>query len=154
MTSQMQAIEQKVAELLSNEPDSFLVEVKINAGNNVKVFVDADQGMSLERLVKYNRQLYRQIEESGLFPNGDFSLEVSSPGLDEPLRLQRQYQKNLGRYVEVVMKDGIKKEGRLLSTGESSIVVEEEIGKGKKKELVQHSIPMENIKSTRVQVKF
>jgi ribosome maturation factor RimP len=160
MTSQIQAIEQKVNELLRYDPENFLVEVKISAGNNVKVFVDADKGISLERLVKYNRQLYRQIEEGGLFPNNDFSLEVSSPGLDEPLKLQRQYRKNIGRYVEVVQKDGVKKEGKLLGSDETAILIEEEKGAGakpgknKKKELVQHTIPLEDIKTTKVQIKF
>lgn len=140
--------------MLATETDSFLVEVKVNAGNNVKVFVDADQGMSLERLIRYNRQLYKHLEESQIFPNNDFSLEVSSPGLDEPLKLPRQYQKNIGRFVEVVQKDGVKKEGKLVDVNESQIVLEEEKGKAKKKELVQHHIPIETIKSTKVQIKF
>src|SRR6266498_375239 len=113
--SQIQAIEQKVKTLISPDPESFLVDVKISLGNNVKVFIDADHGVSIDKLTQYNRRLYKQIEESGLFPNDDFSLEISSPGLDEPLKLHRQYVKNIGRYVEVILKDGIKKEGKLIS---------------------------------------
>ena len=111
--SQIQAIEQKVMALIDPDPENFLVEVRI-PGNNVKIFVDADRGMSIDKLAHYNRSLYRQIEESGLFPNNDFSLEISSPGLDEPLKLRRQYLKNIGRYVEVVLKNGIKTEGKLI----------------------------------------
>ena len=48
--------------------------------------------MSIDRLIRYNRKLYRVVEESSLFPGGDFSLEVSFPGLDEPLKLLRQYE--------------------------------------------------------------
>src|SRR4030095_12729954 len=109
--SQIQAIEQKMMALIDPDPENFLVEVKIRLGNNIKIFVDADRGISIDRLAQYNRSLYRQIEESGLFPNNDFSLELSSPGLDEPLKLRRQYLKNIGRYVEVILKNGIRKEG-------------------------------------------
>ena len=127
--AQIKAIEQKVTALISPDPASFLVEVKIRPGNNVKVFIDADQGVSIDRLTQYNRSLYRQIEESGLFYNDDFSLEVSSPGLDEPLKLHRQYTKNVGRFAEVLLKNGIKLEGKLVAATDSEIVVEEERGK-------------------------
>ena len=53
--------------------------------------------------------LYKIMEEMGMYPDGDFSLEVSSPGLDEPLKLHRQYKKNIGREVEVIMNDDAKK---------------------------------------------
>ena len=48
-----------------------------------------------------------------------FHLEVSSPGLDEPLKLHRQYLKNIGRKVEVLLKDGRKIEGKLLEVNET-----------------------------------
>ena len=151
---QIQALEHKIEDLISTEPDLFLVEIKIKPTNNIKVFLDGDQGINIDRLVQYNRRLYRQIEESNMFPNGDFSLEISSPGLDEPLKLHRQYLKNIGRYVEVTEKDGSKKEGKLLRATEIEIIVEEEKGKNKKKEIVQHDILFENIKSTKIQIKF
>jgi ribosome maturation factor RimP len=151
---QIKTIEQKIVDLLANEPGYFLVEVKINTGNNVKVFVDADQGASIDRLVQYNRALYKQIDGSGLFADNNFSLEVSSPGLDEPLRLHRQYVKNMGRPVEVIEQSGIKREGRLAGVTVDGIVVEEEKGKGKKKEIVTHAILFDNIKSTKIQIKF
>lgn len=152
--AQIQTLEQKVEALISTEPDLFLVEVRIKPTNNIKVFIDGDQGVSIDKLVRYNRSLYKQIEEESMFPNGDFSLEVSSPGLDEPLKLHRQYLKNIGRFVEVVENDGSKKEGKLLSATETELQVEEEKGKGKKKEIVQHTIALENIKTTKIQIKF
>ncbi|MES1217015.1 MAG: ribosome maturation factor [Bacteroidota bacterium] len=147
-------IEQKVQELLATEPGYFLVEVKINSGNNIKVFIDADQGASIDKLVPYNRKLYRWIEEGGLFPGNNFSLEVSSPGLEEPLKLHRQYVKNIGRFVEVTTTDEAKREGKLISVGEADITIEEEKGKGKKKEIAQNAIPFDNIKTITVQIKF
>ena len=86
--------------------DVFLVELKVSPGNNLKVFLDADKGVTIDTCISINRALYKKIEEDDLFPNGDFSLEVSSPGVDEPLKLHRQYKKNIGRNVEVVMNDG------------------------------------------------
>jgi len=138
--------------LLESDPDYFLVEVKITPGNHIKVFVDGDTGVTIEKCVSINRALYRQLEESSLFPDGDFSLEVSSPGLDEPLKLHRQYKKNVGRQIEVVLHDGTRKEGRLIEAGEENIVVEEP--KGKKKEMVTHSFSYKNIKTTKIQVVF
>lgn len=154
MDALLPVLEQKVNALIEADPDVFLVEIRIKPTNNVKVFLDSDQGINIDRLIQYNRKLYKDLEESALFPNGDFSLELSSPGLDEPLKLPRQYRKNIGRFVEVTLNDGSKLEGKLLELDEQRIVVEEEKGKGKKKEIVQKEIPLETIKSTRVQVKF
>jgi ribosome maturation factor RimP len=147
-------IEQRVNRLIETEPDVFLVEVRIKPTNNIKVFLDADNGISIDRLVQFNRKLYRQIEEEQVFPNNDFSLEISSPGLDEPLKLNRQYKKNIGRFVEVMQTDGTITEGKLISSEEDQVVVEEEKGKGKKKEMIQHIIPFTNIKTTKIQIKF
>jgi ribosome maturation factor RimP len=152
--SLIQTIEQKVNELISPDPESFLVEVKIRPGNNIKVFIDADHGVSIDKLTQYNRHLYKQIEGSGFFPNDDFSLEISSPGLDEPLKLHRQYVKNIGRFVEVILKSGIKKEGKLVSAATDEIIVEEEKGNKKKKEIVQHIISYNDIKTTKIQIKW
>ena len=151
---QIQALEQRVNNLIVDEPDVFLVEVRIKPTNNVKVFLDADHGMNIDSLIRYNRRLYKVLEESSLFPGGDFSLEVSSPGLDEPLKSFRQYQKNTGRFVEVTSADGIKREGKLVAVTEEEIVLEEQKGKGKKLELAQHIIPFSDIKTTMVQIKF
>lgn len=151
---QIKTIEQKILDLLVNDPGYFLVDIKINAGNNVKIFVDADQGASIDKLVQYNRTLYKQLDGSGLFADNNFSLEVSSPGLDEPLKLHRQYVKNTGRNVEVIEQSGMRREGKLTGVTDDGIVVEEEKGKGKKKEIVAHAILFDNIKSAKIQIKF
>jgi len=152
--SQIQAIEQKMMALIDQDPENFMVEVKIRPGNNIKIFVDADHGISIDKLAQYNRSLYRQIEESGLFPNNDFSMEISSPGLDEPLKLRRQYLKNIGRYVEIILKSGIKKEGKLISATDKEIVIEEEKGNKKKREVILHSLSYDDIKTTKIKIKW
>ena len=151
--AQIQAVEEKVKTLIGSEQDLFLVEIRIKPTNNIKVFIDGDKGVSIERLVQLNRKLYKEIEER-MFPNGDFSLELSSPGLDEPLKLHRQYLKNIDRSVEVIRKDGVKTEGKLVGVTETGIQVEEQRGKGKKLEIVPHAIPFDDIKTTKIQIKF
>src|SRR5215216_4571489 len=150
----IQSVEEKINHLLANHPSHFLVEVRIKPTNNIKVFIDADEGVILSDLINYNRKLYKQLEDSGMFPDGNYSLEVSSPGLDEPLKLFRQYKKNVGRYVTVTMNDGGTREGKLMDATEDGIVIETETGKGKKKEVRQESLLFDQIKQTKIQIKF
>ncbi len=152
--NQIQQIEQLVDQMLAEHPEYFRTNVKIKPTNNVKVFIDGDNGITIERCVKFNRQLYKLIEETGMYPEGEFSLEVSSPGLTEPLTTHRQYLKNVGREVEVLFVDGSKKEGKLLQVAEADIIVEHTEGKGKKAVTQQLVIPFDNIKTTTVQIKF
>ncbi|RYY89317.1 MAG: ribosome maturation factor [Chitinophagaceae bacterium] len=151
----IETVTEKIHSLLA-DPKHFLVEVRVKPTNNIKVFIDGDEGIPLSDLVSYNRKLYKQLEESALFPEGDFSLEVSSPGVDEPLKSHRQYAKNVGRFVEVTGHDAAapKLEGKLIAATEDGIVLETESGKGKKKEVKQETILFSDIKTTTVQVKF
>ena len=150
----IQTIEEKLNTLISGEPDLFIVETRIKPTNNIKVYIDGDQGVSIEKLVYYNRKLYKEIEEGGMFPGGDFSLEVSSPGLDEPLKMHRQYLKNIGRFSEVVDLGGKREEGKKNGGGEKEMLLEEKNGKGKKSETVQHKNPFYKKKKTKNQKKI
>jgi ribosome maturation factor RimP len=152
--TQIGLIEEKLQGLLKAHPTHFLVEVRIKPTNNIKVFIDADEGINLATLIDYNKKLYKLIEESSLYADGDFSLEVSSPGLDEPIKKHRQYKKNLGRYIDVFLNDSSKKEGKLVEATEDGIILEYEIGKGKKKETKQETILFTDIKQTKIQIKF
>jgi len=150
----IKAVEDYLEGLMAGHPEDFLVSIKIKPTNNIKVYLDADQGISIDKCIHYNRKLYRLIDESGMFPDGNFSLEVSSPGIDEPLKLHRQYVKNIGRDVEVQLIDGSVKEGKLLEVTENDITIEFTTGKGKKAVTEQLAIPLETIKTTTVQIKF
>jgi ribosome maturation factor RimP len=136
------------------EDDVFLVDMKVKPTNNIKIYLDADAGLPLEKCIKINRALYKKIEEAAFFPDGDFSLEVSSPGIDEPLKLHRQYLKNTGRLVEVLKNDGTKQEGTLSAVSELAITLDFTEGKGKKAVQHQIEIPFTDIKHTKVQIKF
>jgi len=150
----IQQIEQLVDETLAPEPEYFRVHVKIKPTNNVKVFIEGDKGISIEKCVKFNRSLYKKLEDGAFFPDGDFSLEVSSPGVDEPLKMLRQYNRNIGRMVEVGFNDSTKKIGKLLQVAEADIIIEQTEGKGKKATTQQLVIPFSNIKTTTVQIQF
>jgi ribosome maturation factor RimP len=154
METPVQAIEKMLQDMLVNDPAYFLVEIKVKPTNNVKLFLDGDQGVTIEKCISWNRALYKRIEEENLYPDGNFSLEVSSPGVDEPLKMLRQYKKNVGRSVEVILKDGIKIAGKMLEVSEEAITVEETKGKNKKKEVIQHQFPFDQIKSTTIQTVF
>ena len=143
-----------VQELLESDPTYYLVDLRVKPTNNIKLFIDGDSGITIEKCISINRALYKKIEEMGLFPEGDFSLEVSSPGVGEPLKQHRQYKRNIGRQVEVILKDDTKVEGKLVEISEDGIIVEETKGKNKKKEVINHTFLFDNIKTTKIQVVF
>ena len=148
------AIESLIESLLQENEDIFLVSVKIKPTNNIKIFLDADSGLSIEKCIKINRALYKIIEEKQWYPDGNFSLEVSSPGVDEPLKLLRQYKKNVGRNVEVALNDETKQEGKLIEVAEESIQLEQHEGKGKKAVTKNIDIPFSDIKQTKILISF
>ncbi len=152
----IQTVEKMLTEFLHEEDGDFLVSVKVKPTNNIKIYIDSDGegGMTIEKCVRYNRALYKQLEEQAIFPDGNFSLEVSSPGIEEPLLLTRQYRKNKGRLIEVTFTDDTVKEGVLLEVTENDIILEQTTGKGKKAETNQFVIPFSNIKTTTVQIQF
>jgi ribosome maturation factor RimP len=139
-------------EPLVDGTDMFIVNIKIKPTNNIKVFLDSDSGFSIDKASSINRKLYAAIEEAGMFPDGDFSLEVSSPGVDEPLAQMRQYKKNVGRKVTVTMNDDSEQTGMLTAVGDEQLTLEV---KGKKPhEKIIAEIPFSNIKKTIVQIIF
>lgn len=150
--NQIETVQKLLLPLLAD--DIFLVEIKVKPINNIKIYLDADAGLGIEKCIKINRALYKIMEEMGIYPDGDFSLEVSSPGIGEPLKLLRQYQKNKNRAVEVQTIDGSNLTGKLLEVTENQITVETTEGKGKKMLVKNIEISFSNIKQTKVLIKF
>lgn len=150
--TQIETITKLIEPLLVD--DVFLVSIKIKPTNNYKIYLDADGGLGIEKCIKINRALYKIMEEMAIHPDGDFSLEVSSPGIDEPLKLLRQYKKNIGRTVEVITNDDTKKEGLLKDVVDDAITIEQTEGKGKKAVVADTTINFTDIKQTKVLIKF
>ncbi len=143
-----------ISQVIAGDPDVFLVSVRVKPTNNIKVFLDADSGLSIEKCIRINRGLYKLIEEKGWYPEGDFSLEVSSPGVDEPLQLERQYRKNTGRQLEIALHDGTVLKGKLTEADGSGIRIEYTEGKNKKAVTHNRELAYADIKTATVQVSF
>lgn len=141
-----------LTEPLLDGTDMFIVHIKIKPTNNIKLYLDADAGLSISKSAEINRKLYKLIEAEAMFPDGDFSLEVSSPGVDEPLMSDRQYKKNIGRTVLITPNEGKDILGVLKEVQEDKMVLE--VKEGKKKEITMVEIPFTDIKKTVVQIIF
>jgi len=136
--------------------DIFIVEINIKPGNKIEVFIDRDSGLALEDCLMVSRQiegnLDREVE--------DFALDVSSPGVGRPLKLKRQYFKNIGRNVEIKLTDGTKLEGLMNAADEEKVVVhtrtKEEVEGKKGKKWVERDIevPFDTISETKIVISF
>ena len=137
-----------VEEAIAEKPALFLVDVRIKPTNNIKVFVDGDEGVSIESCVAINRKLYKRIEELGMYPAGDFSLEVSSPGLDRVLRRDKDYVRYAGRLVDIKFyrpREGIKAVTATLRGMRDGVLLVEQQGK-------EIAYPQEEIAQVRLHI--
>ena len=147
-------IEEFVKDFISDKEGLFLVEVKMAPGNKVTVLLDGDKGITIDDCTVINKALYKFIEENQVFGSHNFSLEVSSFGVDRPLQLLRQFKKNIGRKLEVVMNDGPKAEGTLVEADENEIKIEQQSGKGNKMTKKMTTILFNQIKHATVLITF
>jgi ribosome maturation factor RimP len=153
-STETEKIERFVKDFIEDKKDLFLAEVKIAPGNKVTVLLDGDKGITIDDCTAINKALYKYIEDNQIFGTKNFSLEVSSFGVDRPLQLLRQYKKNIGRNVEVVMNDGSKTEGTLTDVSENEIKIEQKTGKGNKMTTQMTTILFNQIKHTTVLITF
>lgn len=142
-------VEQKIEEVDYN--DCYIVEIAYNPSkNHLSVFMDCDSGLTLEKCQKFSRHLESYLDDS-LVLGEKYSLDVSSPGLDRPLKLLRQYRKNIGRDLKVVLKSGETKTGELIEVNDTTIVLN---SKGSKENSVEEVLPFDLIGKSLVQIKF
>ncbi|HTK19141.1 MAG TPA: ribosome assembly cofactor RimP [Mucilaginibacter sp.] len=151
-------IEKRVTELveekISDRPDLFLVSVKMHSSGKLVILVDGEKGIGIADCAAISRHVGFHLEEENVIENA-YNLEVSSPGIDAPLVLPRQYVKNVGRQLAIKMADGSKREGKLTGMTEDAIVIEETIKeKGKKAEIVESAVPLAQITETKVVISF
>lgn len=138
----------------------FLVELNQKPQNVVEVFLDSDDTVKYEHCIKISRYLEEYLDTSGSLGEV-YTLDVSSAGIGVPLKLKRQYVKNIGRNVSVEVADDHKHiKGLLVEVKENSIVVEYEekvvIEGRKKKELqvIKKEVSFDNIKNTIITISF
>ena len=144
-------IEEKIA-----GSDMFIVEVDVRPGNLVDVTMDADSGITIEACTEIHRHILKNIDRELI----DYGLDVSSPDLTKPLRVKRQYIKNIGRSLNVKTLDNAKTEGLLTNVSDHGVAIltknKEEVEGKKGKKWVERSIeiPFEQIKEAKVVISF
>jgi ribosome maturation factor RimP len=131
--------------------DLFIVEVHVSASDNIRILIDNPKGVTLEECIELNRAMEESLDRD----KQDFQLEVSSPGLSEPLKVLPQYRKNIGRKVEILTNEGIKHEGKLTGLTQRGLVIEELVkikGERKRPEIkaIEKEFDFDQILSTKV----
>jgi len=125
------------------DTDGFLVDLSVLPGNKIQVFIDADSEITISQCAKLSRHLENTLEEEGLVGEV-YTMEVSSPGGEMAFKMERQFKKNVGREVAVVMKDGLKHEGVLKEMIDQGFTLTTKVqSKSNKKQFVPKDITIE-----------
>src|SRR5690606_35873656 len=151
-------IEERVRELveekIADRADLFIVRIRMHNNGILEIMVDGDDDIAMEDSVQISRHVGIHLEEDNAIDRA-YLLDVSSPAIDTPLLLHRQYQKNIGRTIRVKGLEGDKREGKLSAVNDKSITIEEIIKeKGKKAVQQEAEIPLDNITETKVLISF
>src|ERR1700761_2390353 len=147
-------VTQLVEEKIADKPDLFIVSVKMHSNGKLVILVDGEKGIGIADCAAISRHVGFHLEEENVIESA-YNLEVSSPGIDAPLILPRQYVKNVGRQLAIKMADGSKREGKLTGMTEDAVVIEEtKKEKGKKAEIVESAVPLSEITETKVVISF
>ncbi|WP_413511158.1 ribosome assembly cofactor RimP [Myroides odoratus] len=150
----------KVKELLdaalAEKQELFLIEMTISSDNKILVILDGDHGVNLQGCIDISRAIEHNLDKE----EHDFALEVASAGATAPLKLLRQYNKNIGRKLSLVTLSQEKYEATLTEVRAEAIVLQwkareaKAVGKGKVTVEKQAVIPFENIKEASVIISF
>lgn len=154
----MQDVEKRVVELIqekiADREDLFIVSVKMHPNKILEILLDGDNGVNIDDCAQVSRHVGYHLEEENVVDNA-YRLEVSSPGIDANFVNLRQYQKNIGRTVQVKLNDNTKVEGKLTAVDDTKINVLQKIReKGKKVQEVEKELPFDQIKATKVVISF
>jgi ribosome maturation factor RimP len=136
----------------------FVTGIKIGSDNQINVFIDGDEGVTIKDCVALSRAIEGNLDRD----RNDYALDVSSHGATTPLVFPRQYTKHvgLGRSFEVQLTDGTKLEGELVESNAKEIKLEytvrenKPIGKGKITVKKYHLIPHITIKESKIKLKY
>jgi ribosome maturation factor RimP len=120
-------IQTLIDEKLANS-DVFLVEFRVKTDNKIRVFIDSERGVTIEDCIALSRHIEGSLDRE----KEDFALDVSSAGLDLPLRIPRQFKKNIGREVHVVMNDGAEINGKIVDATDETFSVIPKVKQKKK----------------------
>jgi len=150
-----QKVRDLVDEALAENNSLFLIKLEFLANNKIFVEIDGDQGISLEEIIRVSRNVEHNLDRE----EEDFALEVTSPDISEPLKVKRQYVKNIGRILKVTTStENI--EGTLKEVKENEIVLTwkarepKPVGKGKVTVNKEATVLYEDIKQAKVKIVF
>ncbi|WP_407403385.1 ribosome assembly cofactor RimP [Chryseobacterium sp.] len=149
-------IETLLNDFLATREDLFLIDLKISTASDVTVILDGDNGVTLQDCLDASRAIEFNMDRE----EHDFSLQVMSAGLSEPLVTPRQFNKNLGRDIEIMLQDSSEIEGELVDVDEEKITLvlryrkPKEVGKGKVDVEEEREIVYSDIKKALVAIKF
>ncbi len=139
-----------------NGTNLFVTGIRIGSDNQINVFIDGDEGVTIANCVELSRFIEKSLDRE----KEDFSLDVSSHGAAAPLVSPRQYPKHVGRDLEIKLLDGTKAEGNLAECNDEEIKLlfsvreNKPIGKGKITVTKQHIIKYNQIKESKIKLKF
>ncbi len=136
--------------------DLFIVELKLSPTGRLIVSMDGDKGITIEQCSAISRNLGYEIEQQNLIETA-YNLEVSSAGVDTPLKLNRQYIKNIGRNVRLKFEgdEAEKIEGKLVGVTDAELTLEvTKKEKGKKEYIETNQYAFTSIKECKVLVSF
>ncbi|HNV98479.1 MAG TPA: hypothetical protein PKL06_03850 [Chitinophagales bacterium] len=135
----------------------FLVDIRINlASCKYEVYIDTPEGVTIEQCEKVSRFLSFMIENGSGFPE-KYSLDVSSPGMENPFKVQQQYDKHIGKHIEVLLLSGVKLEGVLKKADGKVLHLEEHHApkkKGMAPETTLHTFDFAEIKYVKKKFHF
>ena len=150
------SIVSQIVESYLRESELYLVDLKVNQDNRIQVEIDSSNGVSLDDCVALNRFLESKLDREVEV----FELEVSSAGLSSPFKVLKQYDKNIGKEVEVLTTEGKKLAGVLSSVSTDAVVltvekaIKEEGAKRKKTIQEEITLSFKNIKTTKLIIRF
>lgn len=148
-------VENLLKEAFEENNSLFLISLNINDQNHILVVIDGDEGVSVNDCIAVSRKIEHNLDREEI----DFSLEVASAGVTEPLQLPRQYKKNIGRKLEVRTKSN-KFEGDLVAVDDEGITLvwtarePKPVGKGKINVDKEAKIAFTEIEKAKVVITF
>lgn len=144
-----------VDKALETDTSLFLIELSVSPDGRIRVIIDGDKGVTVNDCVAISRAIEHNLDESD-----DFSIEVMSAGLSEPLVLPRQFQKNVGRKLSITTADAQKIEGEITRATATECTLTwksrepKPIGKGKTTVVKEATVSYEDIKEAKVMITF
>lgn len=151
-----EVVKRLLKEAIEENEELFLIELSFLADNKIYVEMDGDNGINLKECIRISRHIEHDLDRE----EEDFGLEVTSVDISKPLKVSRQYKKNIGRILKVKTVDGQKFEGTVMSADENAVQLEwkarepKPIGKGKVTVVKAAAIEYKNIQEAKVKIIF